>query len=84
MCLFHQAIHGFGILEERDIWEKERFLCFGFDYAFSTTLTLKNPFLPLFPTHTVIGVFWPSTCHTIFFHSSLYHSCVLLFATLIL
>ena len=55
-----------------------------FECAFSTTLILKSPFLPFSPAHTVIGVFWHSTCHTIFFHSSLSHSCVLLFATLIL
>ena len=31
------------------------FLCFGFECAFSTTLTLKNPFSPPFPpAHTVI------------------------------
>ena len=73
-----------GVFGRKEKRGKEWFLCFGFDCAFSTTLTLKTPFLSFFSAHTVIGVFWPSTCHTIFFHSSLCHSCVLLFATLIL
>ena len=41
-----------GVFGRKEKRGKEWFLCFGFDCAFSTTLTLKNPFLLLFSSHT--------------------------------